>query len=75
PAVVNSTYQLGLMDAFLDYKHMAGSASRSGNRINFTAYGEGWVKLIYEGIELYKYNVSIEGYCSSDGSEKKLTKF
>ena len=75
PAVVESTVHLGLMDAFLSYKHLSGNASRSGNKINFIAYGEGMVKLIIEGIELYKYNTSIKGYCNSDGTGGVLTDF
>lgn len=75
PAVVESTVQLGLIDAFLSYRHVSGSASRNGNKIDFIAYGEGMVKIIIEGIELYKYSTIIEGYCNSDGTGGKLTKF
>ncbi|MBR2359639.1 MAG: hypothetical protein IKA75_04380 [Bacteroidaceae bacterium] len=75
PSVDNSTVHLGLMDAFLAYQHVSGSAYRNGNKINFTAYGEGWVKLIFEGIELYKYSTTIEGNCNSDGTNGVLTKF
>lgn len=75
PSVINSTVHLGLLDAFLAYQHISGSANKNGNVINFTAYGEGWVKLIFEGIELYKYSTTIEGHCNSDGTGGVLTKF
>lgn len=75
PSVITSTYHLNLMDAFIGYEHLAGSAYKTGSQINFTAYGEGFVKLIWEGIELYKFNVTINGYCNLDGSGGALTKF
>lgn len=75
PSVIDSTVRLELLDAILAYRHISGNAYRSGNIINFTAYGEGWVKLIFEGIELYKYETIIEGYCDSDGTTGTLTKF
>lgn len=75
PSVVSSTYHLDIFDAFIGYDHIAGSASKSGSTINFTAYGEGVIKIIFEGIELYKFDVTITGYCKSDGSGGKLTKF
>ena len=74
PAVVESTVQLGLIDAFLSYRHVSGSASRNGNKIDFIAYGEGMVKIIIEGIELYKYSTIIEGYCNSDGTGGEINK-
>lgn len=75
PSVVGSSVKLGFIDAFLDYRHISGRAYRYENEINFTAYGEGWVKLIFEGIELFKYTTSIEGICNSDGTDGRLTKF
>lgn len=75
PSVITSTYQLGLMDALVDYTHISGSASKDNKTINFTAYGQGIVKLIWQGIQLYKFNVSITGHCNLDGSNGILTKF
>ncbi|UVQ47377.1 hypothetical protein NXY11_03790 [Parabacteroides faecis] len=50
PSVISSTYQLGIMDAFVAYTHILGSARRNGYTINFSACGQGVVKLIWEGV-------------------------
>lgn len=67
PSVVTSTYHLGIMDAFVDYTHLSGSASLYSDKIDFSANGEGIVKLIWKGVTLYKFNTNITGYCNLDG--------
>lgn len=62
------------MDAVINYTNISGSATRNPTKIDFTAYGQGVVKLIWNGIELYKFNISIEGNCDFNGNGK-LTKF
>lgn len=74
PSVITSTYHLGIMDAFVDYTHLSGSAFKNRDVIEFSANGEGIVKLIWQGITLQKFNASIEGYCDSNG-KGALTKF
>ena len=72
PSVEHSTYHLGIMDAFVGYTHKGGSASGT-THIDFTAYGEGVVR-IPTITDLYTFDVTINGYCDQSGNGK-LTKF
>ncbi|HTO15609.1 MAG TPA: hypothetical protein VLZ83_07550 [Edaphocola sp.] len=76
PSVVNSRfYNTGIFDAFIGYNHISGSASGSNSQINFTAYGEIIVKIIWEGVELKRIPVACSGYYNINSKTGVLTSF
>lgn len=73
--VTSDVFYTGLMDVFLVYTHSSDSTTKSGNRINFTVKGEVLIRIIWQGIELKRVPVTMEGYYDIDKGSGSLTFF
>lgn len=74
PSVVTSEfYNTGFMDAFIGYNHLSGSASKSRDKIDFTANCQIIIKIIWQGIELKKLPIASKGYFNTRTGHGEIT--
>lgn len=74
PGVTNSAfYNTGVWDAFFGYEHLGGSATRTGDVINFEAYGCFLIKIIWNDLTIKRLPVTIKGYYNTSTQQGAIT--